>query len=148
MLLLREEIQDINVDLIVPVHLNVSSTLSPFCKWKLRQRLSDPLLHTTVNNYVSLRHFLFHLFSLFLCQRLLPPLQENRFVHSPAAALPISSSVETLTAMKLIAKLEWLKWSHILFAIPGTGLVICRREVRQEAHSGDVQNYPSNNNQN
>lgn len=30
MLLLREEIQDINVDLIAPAHLNVSSTLSPF----------------------------------------------------------------------------------------------------------------------
>lgn len=46
MLLLREEVQDINVDLIAPVHLNVSSTLSPFCKWKLRQRLSDSLPHT------------------------------------------------------------------------------------------------------
>lgn len=38
--------------------------------------------------------------------------------------------------------------SHILFAITETGLVICRREVRQGAYSGDVQNYLSNNNQN
>lgn len=38
--------------------------------------------------------------------------------------------------------------SQILFAITETGLVICRGEVRQGAHSGDVQNYPSNNNQN
>lgn len=105
-MLLKEEIQDINVDLIAPVHLNVSSTLSPFWKRKLRQRLSDSLLHTTVNNYVSLRHVLLHLFSLFLCQRLLPPLQEKRFAHSPAAALPISASVQTLAARKLMDKLK------------------------------------------
>lgn len=113
------------MDLIAPILFNVSSpysTISPFCKWKVRQGLRVPLLYITVGNYGGLT---------LLVPSVLPyPLPEvaattagrERFelnmrsfpscctLYSSLSANFSSPEVNTQSC-----ELEWLRYSQIFF---------------------------------